>query len=79
MKRVVEKLYKGNIDLYNYNVKQCIENDEDYKVMYNSQMMTLTPRDLKDKCVSVTPVNGSRTGRSYELYGYKWNPDKMEL
>jgi len=80
MRRDVKKLYNGCIDLIDHNVKLCIEKNENYQVFHNNDMMTLTPEELKTKCVGKQRIDKPAHGnKPYRLLSYEWTPDKVEL
>lgn len=82
MKRIeVRKLYQGCIDIRDYDVKHCIDNNESAEVHHAGDVMILTPEELNNKLVSVTGKMKSKVegGRDYALYSYRWNPKKTEL
>lgn len=82
MKRIeVRKLYQGCIDIRDYDVRECIANNESAEVHHAGDVMILTPEELNNKLVSVTGKMKSKIegGKDYALYSYRWNPKKTEL
>lgn len=80
MRKNVTKLYKGCIDLRDYEVEKCISNDESVDVWYDGDKMTLTPSQLKNDVVSTSKLQISKTGgKNYHLLSYEWNPEVIEL
>lgn len=76
MKYTAKKLYKGTIDLRDYNVKKCIAVKQDYTVNYQDEKMTLSCIDLQNKITHKQPVKSVMGKEDYELWSYKWNPDE---
>lgn len=80
MRTTIKKLYKGKIDLRDYDVESCIKKNENIEVIHNYDKMTLSPEDLLEKRVGISPVFSSKMGgKSYRLYSYEWKPNKSEL
>ena len=80
MRTTIKKLYKGKVDLRDYDVENCIKKNENIEVIHNYDKMTLSPEDLLEKRVGISPVFGSKMGgKSYRLYSYEWKPNKSEL
>lgn len=76
----VKKIYKGMADLRDYEVKKWIENGSSVEVMYETDKMTLTPKDLEEKVLRISGLFKSNTGgQDYHLYSYDFIPDKVEL
>ena len=72
----------GTVMLRDYTIKDFINKEENMKVIYDGDVMTLTPEELKTKYVSRPfKIYESKfdKGLSYKLVGYNWNPDKIEL
>jgi hypothetical protein len=79
MKLSVKKLYLGRAELRDYNVKDCIEKNENIQIEYEKNVMTLSPSELKTKLVNISQTFESKNGgKSYKLYAYKWNPDEID-
>jgi len=72
----------GTVMLRDYTIKDCIKKNENMKVTYDGDVMTLTPEELTTKYVS-RPLKIYESkfdkGLSYKLIGYDWNPDEIEL
>ena len=52
MKRTILKLHeKKYADLVDHKVRECIQKGENYEIEYRGKSMTLTPEQLKTKCV----------------------------
>ena len=80
MERTIEKLYQGCADLIDSKVRECIQKNEDYKVIYNGDYMVLTPEQLQNECVHTQLIsNPPRGTKPYRLLSYKWKPKKIEL
>jgi hypothetical protein len=76
MKVKVTKLYKGLVEVRNYDVKKCIENDEPMIISYAGESMELSPEELDSDVRSISKEFPSKMGgKPYKLYGYEWNPD----
>lgn len=76
----VTKLYKGLIELRDYDVKQCVEDGVSIEVEFNKEVMTLSPKQLNNDIQSTSKLFTSKVGsKSYKLFGYNWEPDEIEL
>jgi len=76
MKVKVTKLYKGCVEVRNYDVKKCIDKNESMTIVYDGNSMELSPEELENNIKSTSPEFPSKMGgKSYKLYGYEWNPD----
>lgn len=80
MKRNLKKLYKGLAEVRDYDVQECIHNKESLKIIYNFEIMTLSPVDLMNKLVkkSTTTFESKVGGKNYKLCAYDWNPDETD-
>lgn len=74
MQKKIIKLYKGQIDLRDYEVEKCIAKKENFLVIHNNQRMLLTCEELISKRISISDQYTGRNGKVYRLYGYVWNP-----
>lgn len=80
MRKDIKKLYRGLIDLRDYDVRQCINNKENMEVIHNKEKMTLTPKELVENVVNVSKTMKSKVGgKDYKLFSYEWNPDIVDL
>jgi hypothetical protein len=80
MKKTVTTIFRGLVSLRDYEVKKCIDNDENMIITFEGDRMTLTPKELKDKRINTSQKYESKIGgKDYYLYGYSWNPDTIEL
>lgn len=79
----VKKLeYDGTVMLRDYSIKDCLNKNENMKVIFSDEVMTLAPEDLRTKFVTrPSKVYESKFGNglSYKLIGYNWEPDQVEL
>jgi hypothetical protein len=76
----VTKTYRGLVELRDYDVKQCIEDDNSIEVEFDKEVMTLSPEQLKSDIRSTSKLFTSKVGgKSYKLFGYEWEPDEIEL
>jgi len=76
MKKKVTKLYKGLVEVRDYDVKDCINKNESMIIVYDGDSMELSPKELTDDLKNITKEFPSKVGgKSYKLYGYEWNPD----
>jgi hypothetical protein len=76
MKIKVTKTYKGLVEVRNYDVKKCIENNEPMIISYAGESMELSPEELDSDVRSISKEFPSKMGgKPYKLYGYEWNPD----
>jgi hypothetical protein len=78
MKRTVKKLYMGRAEVRDFDVKECIQKGENFKIEFDNDVMTLTPEELVTKLETKSPQK-SNFGKDYVLFGYSWNPDEVEL
>lgn len=79
MKRTVKKLYMGKAEIRDYDVKECIQKGEDFKIEFDNDVMTLTPEELVTKLETISFQKSKFEGKNYVLFGYSWNPDEVEL
>ena len=76
MKKTVTKLYRGLVEVRNYDVNKCIENKESMTIVYGGESMELSPEELENDIKSKSKEFPSKMGgKPYKLYGYEWNPD----
>ena len=78
MKRTILKLHdKKYVDLIDHSVRECIQKGENYEIEYKGKTMTLTPEELKTKCVGRQYIAEPKFGdRPYHLLSYLWEPIK---
>ena len=78
MKRTILKLRdKKYADLIDHSVRECIQKGENYEIEYKGKTMTLTPEELKTKCVGRQYIAEPKFGdRPYHLLSYLWEPIK---
>lgn len=75
MKVKVTKMYKGLVEVRNYDVKKCIENNESMTIVYDGDYMELSPEELENDVRSISKEFPSKMGgKPYKLYGYEFNP-----
>ena len=80
MKKIVTSLFRGLVWARDYEVKNCIDKNQNMIIIFEGDRMTLTPEELKDKRMSVSQKHDSKTGgKDYHLYGYTWTPETIEL
>jgi hypothetical protein len=79
MRKTVKKLYMDRAEVRDYDVKECVQKGESFKIEFQNEVMTLTPEDLITKIESKSPQKSKFDGKNYVLFGYNWNPDKIEL
>ena len=80
MRREIKKVYKGQIDLRDYDVEKCIKKKERMEITHGGRKMFLTPEELVSLRISVSHEFTSSTGgKSYRLYGYVWNPKTITV
>jgi hypothetical protein len=78
MIREVKKVYKGNVEVRNYDVEKCIKENKSFTIIYDGDEMTLSPEELFIKRVSVSKTFESKSGgKDYKLYGYPWLPNNL--
>jgi hypothetical protein len=77
MKKIkVTKTYKGLVEVRDYDVKKCIEDNVNMQIEYADDVMTLSPIQLKNDISSTSKQFTSKVGgKAYKLYGYIWEPD----
>ena len=78
MRRTILKLHdKKYADLIDHNVKECIQKGENYEIEYKGKSMTLTPEELKTKCIGRQYIAEPKYGdQPYHLLAYLWEPIK---
>ena len=81
MKKEIKKLYEGKIELRDYDVHNCILNNQKMEVVHSGDRMILDVKDLVLKRVSVSKTFKSKIqgGKDYTLFGYVWEPEEVEL
>ena len=79
MKRVILKLHeKKYADLVDHKVRECIRKNENYEIEYKGKVMTLTPEELKTKCVGRQYIERPKYGEEpYHLLSYLFEPTKL--
>lgn len=74
------KIYKGCVDVRDYVRSECIKKKEGLDIVHKGMLMSLTPRQVKNKIVA---KNGPFTSKDYKgeyyLYAYRWNPDNKDM
>ena len=73
----IKKLYKGCVDLRDYNVKDCIKRNENYIINYSGELMSLSPDDMVNKCIHRQNAPSIIGTDDYELWSYKWEPNEQ--
>ena len=79
MRRIVKKLYMDRVEVRDYDVRECVQNKENFEIQFENDIMTLTPEDLVTKIKSKSPQKSKYDNKVYVLFGYNWNPDETEL
>jgi hypothetical protein len=73
MYKLQKKLTAGRIELYERQALEAIAKDQSYKIQFGTDVMVLSPKDIKDKCVyKPTLKDGS------VLWCYNWVPDEID-
>ena len=76
MKKVVKKLWKGNmVSVRDYEVRKCIANDQPLRVHYKDDCMTVDVARLKRLNSSGQFVKSKTGGQNYSLVDIFWEPD----
>lgn len=76
----VRKLYNNTAEIRDYVVERLIKEEKPLQIMFDEEVMTLSPESLVEKRVNVSKMFISKLGkRNYKLYAYAWNPDEVEL
>lgn len=74
------KSFRGCIDIRDFNVKRCIEENRNVEVTCSEfdGVMILTPKQLETPTfVSKKTFPSQVPGKpNYKLYSYRWNPTK---
>lgn len=71
----IKRLYKGKIDLRDYEVEKAIKNNKGYKITcdeYPEEEMLLSVEDLKKGIKSEEFIISKIGGKNYYLYSYFW-------
>lgn len=81
MKFNVKKMYNGKVEVRDYQLKECLEKNDDMVIEHDGDIMTIPFVELKTKAVSKSKLFESKIpgSKSYHLIGYDWNPDNIEL
>jgi len=83
MRRTIKKIQHNLAEVRDYDVKKCIRLGENFELVFaeNNDVMTLSPEELVSKRLTTSPpmVSMFDPNKTYTLYGYKWNPDEVEL
>jgi hypothetical protein len=82
MRRNVTTLPNGEARLKDYDVRKCIADKDKMEVTYRGDMMTLSYEELTSKRVSVSEKTYESQfpgGKNYNLFGYDYIPDEVEL
>ncbi len=75
MKVKVTKMYRGLVEVRNYDVQKCIDNNESMTIVYDGDSMELSPEELENDVKSISKEFPSKMGgKPYKLYGYEFNP-----
>ena len=81
MRRESKKIFKGNVEIKDYDVHNCILKKENFEIEHEGNIMTLTPEELITKRVTISHMFKTKQlgGKNYKLFGYPWIPDIIEL
>lgn len=80
MKKEIKKVYKGQVDLRDYDVEKCIRTKQRMEITHGGRKMFLTPEELVSLRISISDEFESQNGgKSYKLYGYVWNPPAITV
>lgn len=80
MKIEILKVYKGCVDVRDYVRSECIKKKEGLEITHGGQVMTLSPRDVKNKIVAKDgPFSSKDHKGEYYLYSYRWRPDNPDV
>lgn len=76
----IKKLYRGCVELRDYDVNNLIQRQEKAEIHYDGDKMTIPANELKARAVSKSKLMKSKTGgKDYHLIGYEWIPDEVNL
>jgi hypothetical protein len=80
MEKIIKKLYRNLAELRDYEVQTAIDKNENIKIRYEGDVMTLSPEDLQKKVVSTsnTTFKSKVGGKDYKLVAFKWTPDEID-
>jgi len=73
----IKKLIHGYCSIRSYIVKEAIRRNESVCIHLGDEKMVLTPQELKNYKQFYPEKIQSRFAGSYELYDYKWIPEKQ--
>lgn len=80
MRFTIKKLYKGNVELRDYQVNELIQKKEPAEIYHDGDRMTIPYEELRARAVSKSkPMKSKMGGQDYCLIGYEWIPDSVEL
>lgn len=67
------------VSVRDYEIQKCIENNENMDIIHDGETMTLSPKSLIEKVITVSKLQKSKTGgQDYCLHSFVWNPNKEE-
>jgi|TARA_R110000803_G_scaffold99843_3_gene167997 hypothetical protein len=76
MKKTVKKLYRGKVEIRDYDVRRCIDDNKHFEIVYLKESMILSPEELISKRKSISNTFKSKVGgKDYKLYAYEWDPN----
>lgn len=76
----VKKIYKGCIDIRDYIVQRCIQENKYIKIVHGDKQMVLSPLQLKNEVVRRSEPFKSNYNNleSYRLFSYIWKPETIK-
>lgn len=74
MYKLQRKLTAGRVELDETQALSAIEKNESYKIQFGTDVMVLSPEDIKNKCVYKPKLKDGRI-----LWCYKWLPQEIDL
>lgn len=78
MRKTVKTLFQNGslVSVRDYEVEECIRKQDTMDIVFEDQIMTLSPQSLKNKVVMTSGPFPSKNGsKGYMLFTYKWNPN----
>jgi len=80
MIKVLKKLYNDKwADLRDFEVKEAIQTNQNIKVVFGNDIMTINPQQLERNKVLINqkPIKSKiNQGQEYFIWSYLWEPDQ---
>jgi len=77
MKKVVQKIYKGCVEVPNHVAEEAIKKQEDLTIVFDGKSMKLKLHEILSKRKWVSREFGTDSKRPYRLWAYLWIPEEV--